>query len=212
MSHSPGPYSLLSPAPHTDKSRFSEKVAATQQFDGVSGGSIWKTWMRNYLVSRAMEMDHLLKLVETHEDREATVEHLRPMTDSWIHYTRVHQLSWELWGFLNLNLKGDARLYFENVQDFQGFEAWRKIMKLVRNRAEVRKLSLHDKVQKPAEAKRLSEVPAALETWDSHVRQYIESGGRAPAYEDRKLALINILPSDFRPDMLMRLQMLPDPS
>ena len=66
-----------------------------------------------------------------------------------------------------MNLKGDARLYFENVQGFQGFEAWRKIMKLVRNRSEVRKLSLHDKVQRLTEAKKLSEAPAALETWDT---------------------------------------------
>ena len=75
------------------------------------------------------------------------------MTDSWIHPTRVHQLSWETWGFLNMNLKGDARMCFENVPDFQSFEAWRKIMKLVRNRSEVRKLSLHNIVQKPAKAK-----------------------------------------------------------
>ena len=64
---------------------------------------------------------------------------------------------------MNLNLKGDAHLYFENVQDFQGFEAWRKIMKLVRNCSEVRKLAHHDKVQRPPEVKKLSEVPAALE-------------------------------------------------
>ena len=84
-------------------------------------------------------------------------------------------------------------------------------MKLVRIRSEVRKLSLHDKVQRPSEVKKLSEVPAALEAWDSHVREYTEAGGRSLAYEDRKLALINILPSEFRPEMLMRLQMLPDP-
>ena len=61
----PSSYSLLSPAVHTDKSRFSEKVAVSQQFDGVNNGSTWKMFIRNYLVSRAMEMDHLLRLVKT---------------------------------------------------------------------------------------------------------------------------------------------------
>ena len=117
-SQNPNPYSLLSPAIVTDKQKFSDKVAVTQQSDGVSKGSSWKTWICNYLVSRSMGMDHLLRLVETNEDREATVENLRPMTDSWVHFTRVHNLSWEFWGFLNLNLKGDARMYFRGCSRF----------------------------------------------------------------------------------------------
>ena len=152
-----------------DKKRFSEKVATTdsKQFDGIKEGGAWKSWCRSYLISQAREMDTLLRLTEASEDREVTTQQLQAMTSTWIHLERVSALSFELWGFLNLNLIGKAKQTFDNIRGLEAFEAWRRILKLVRDRAAVRKITLNDKVHRPDEAKRLSDVPTALEEWDA---------------------------------------------
>ena len=117
-------------------------------------------------------MDHLLRIAEASEDTAVSNEMMKVMTAPWLSADRLQSLSYEFWGFLNFNVIGQARQVFENAGDLQGFEAWRKLVKLVRSRAEIRKLELSDKVRRPMEAKKLSEMTHALEVW--------EAGGRAP--------------------------------
>ena len=50
-----------------------------------------------------------------------------------------------------------------------------------------RELELSDKVRRPAEAKKLSEVTHALEVWDTHVREFVEAGGRVPSFDEKKM-------------------------
>ena len=40
----------------------------------------------------------------------------------------------------------------------------------------------------------------ALEKWDTHMREFVESGGRAPSFDERCNALISILPPEVRPE------------
>ena len=81
--------------------------------------------IRNYVVSRAQEMDHLLRRVEAGEDATARVENIHKVTGGWPAPARLQFLAIEFWGFLNLNAAGQARPIFENVGDLQGFEVWR---------------------------------------------------------------------------------------
>ena len=108
---------LLTPPDMKDKRKFNEKVASMtgRQFDGVNDGGAWRIWCRNYLVSQAREMDVLLKIAESSEDREITTHAIQTDTASWIHPERVHALSFELWGFLNSNLTGKAKQKFDNI-------------------------------------------------------------------------------------------------
>ena len=118
-------------------------------------------------------MDVLLKLSEARADDPATVQSLHKTANGWVTPVKLQFLSMELWGYLNLNITGEARQVFENVEDLQGFEAWRKLVKGIRSKAEVRKLQLQGQVQRPAEAKRLSDVPKALEAWDTNMREFL---------------------------------------
>ena len=121
---------LLSEPDFKDKKKFNDKVAliAAHQFDGLNNGGSWRSWARNYFTSQAMEMDQLLKIVESSEDREVSTQALQAATSAWIHPGKVHALSWELWGFLNSNLTGKAKTKFDNVRHFEGFEAWRQTL------------------------------------------------------------------------------------
>ena len=62
---------LLSKPDLKDKKKFNDKVALIpgHRFDGINDGGAWKSSARNHFTSQAMEMDHLLKIVESAEDK-----------------------------------------------------------------------------------------------------------------------------------------------
>ena len=66
------------------------------------------------------------------------------------------------------------------------------------------------KVQRPEEARSIAEVPMALDWWQAVYREYIESGGRWMPFEDKRLAVLQLLPARFREDMFMKLPELQD--
>lgn len=45
----------------------------------------------------------------------------------------------------------------------------------------------------------------ALDKLDSNLKGYIEAGGRQPTYEERRAALLTILPPKFREDVFFRI-------
>ena len=61
------------------------------------------------------------------------------------------------------------------------------------------------------EAKRLADVPSAFEIWDTHVREFEEAGGKQLSFDDKKFAMINIIPNAFKADMMLQLHVLPEP-
>ena len=96
----------------------------------------------------------------------------------------------ELWGYLNLNVTGEARQVFEIVDDLQGFEAWRKLVKGIRSRAEVRKLQRQGQVQRPIEAKRLVENALACVSFTEWLtRTLVRSAYPGAPYERKYMAL-----------------------
>ena len=121
-------------------------------------------------------------------------------------------LSSQVWSYLNLNLVGEALVPFRNVAPHEGFEAWRKTLRLARSRGEVRRMELTSKVQRPSGASKLADVGKALEAWDTDMREFIEAGGRGMSFDERKLALLNIVPEQVRADIMIRLHMFPEPA
>ena len=67
-------------------------------------------------------------------------------------------------------------------------------MKGIRSRIEIRRHELLGKAQRPAEVKSVSEVPMAIENWEVLLREYIECGGRQPLFEEKRQAILSILP------------------
>ena len=91
----------------------------------------------------------------------------------------------------------------------EGFELWQKVVKHIRNRSEIRseirRHELMGHVQRPPTVGKLNEVPMALLKWDNVLREYIEAGGRNPTFEERKGALLNILPAKFKEEVFFRI-------
>ena len=58
-------------------------------------------------------------------------------------------------------------------------------MKPICMRGEVRSFELTEKIQSSEIAHKVEDIPEALEKWDTHMREYLESGGRMPSFDER---------------------------
>ena len=208
----PAPKSFADQGFHEDqRSKFSEKVAvmSSYQYDGEKGGAQWRLMMKHYLIGKAPEMELILRDVDAHEDTSAMIQDLaRRLPGGSLQ--QVQKLSRDLWAFLTLNLQGNARLMLNNSATLDGFELWRRLMKTIRSRCEIRRHELLGKLQHPELARSISEIPLALERWDPLLREYLESGGRRLSFEERRAALLMIPPPKFREDIFFRIPAMQD--
>ena len=62
--------------------------------------------------------------------------------------------------------------------------------------------ALSGQIQNPDQASRPEDVTEALEKWDAHTREYAEAGGRPQSFDERRSALMKILPDSLGKDIL----------
>ena len=144
------------------------------QFDGSKGGEAWKVLIRGYLLGKVPMMGPILKWVEEHGSQPVTEAGIVGLMmkldeDPFI----VNHL---LWAFLNINLTSKAREIFCNVNDSQGFEAWRRIHRHIFSTTERRQDELYHIIHNPKVAHSPQEVHGVLEDWDTNQRLYKELG------------------------------------
>ena len=51
----------------------------------------------------------------------------------------------------------------------------------------------------------------ALNAWDTDVREYLEAGGQPRTHDEKRAALLSILPASVRKDVLMNMHMSEPP-
>ena len=61
-------------------------------------------------------------------------------------------LAQDIWGFLTLSLQGNARIWLNNTDVLEGFDVWRRVVKTIRNRSEVRRHERLTQLQRPTMA------------------------------------------------------------
>ena len=91
--------------------------------------------MKPYLISRAPEIEEVLKYVESHADMPMMVGDLLPKRI--VPDDAFTNLAAGLWGFPALNLQGMARLFVNNSKSNEGFDLWQKVVRHVRSRNEI---------------------------------------------------------------------------
>ena len=117
-----------------DRKLFNDKVALDRdmKYDGnEKTGHSWRSMTLNYIISKAPECEEILRIVEAHEDVPATWMALA--ATGIVPPERLQRLAQDIWAHLNLCLTGAARRSFENAPRQEGFEAWRRVLKLVRS-------------------------------------------------------------------------------
>jgi hypothetical protein len=83
-----------------------------------------------------------------------------------------------------------------------GFDSWRRIIMAANRGRTLRVGQLRRAVRKPEPIKRLEDVPAGIDKFDSMIQKLVEAGGTCPSPQEMKQDLLEILPQDFRESLL----------
>ena len=185
--------------PATRRAIFEDKVAVApnMQYKG-SDKVAWLKTTSNYLCSKAFEMSKLLLWAESAQEHAITEQHISALSESGM-CMDVHpiRLSRDLWGYLNLAISDlKEKATFNTVTQGNGFEAWRKMKVPVAPRSKARIHAMHREVNNPPPSKKLSEVMADIDAWESSVVEFEMIGG-APMHEQTRIVCaLGMLPED----------------
>ena len=189
-----------------DSRVFETKVALEKvsQYDGGKNGHSWKSLIKAYLISRFPAMGKLLQWAEDFKKTPITADHVMnlrmTMEDDPIVVAHL------LWGFFNLNLVGEAREIFSNVEDSHGFEVWRRICNKINVRGENRLDELYEAIHHPKAAAKCSDVASVMEDWDTQQRLYKEAGGEPLRTEEKRVIVKKLVPEIIRQQLVLQVQ------
>ncbi len=177
---------------------FDEKAAKElNQYNGITGGAMWRKKITAYLVSRAPDLRTLLpwaeKQTDVISDYSANVFGAANGCEvpPWI-------LSRHVWGFLNVNLKDEAWEIFDNCPGGNGLEVWRRVLLDVAQKTQAERMRLEDSVLNPPKCKDESRIFISIERWEAAYKVYIEAGGEHMTEEKKIGAVLRMLPEVIR--------------
>ena len=191
---------------------FDDKIAAAEVMrypsDGVSDRDrdkavdkklAWVKSTRNYLISKAGEMEDLLKWAEDFQSQPVTPHHVQEIIDQGHCLdSDPHKLSRDLWGYLNLAIpptSGD-RVAFDNAAAGNGLDAWRRIVDPLGPRSEERLFKMHKDIISPKVSQSLTTILHDLEDWESDLKEYYRCGGDILAERTKMMTVRGMLPGD----------------
>ena len=155
----------------------------------------WMQVIRKYLIGRVPEVKNFLLWVESLnvevDDSMCAMQQQALMMD-WNPVT----MSQQLWAMLQHVLDGDVKLAFDNVEELNGAEAWRRLTQPLLSRTPQRRQELYKTVAFQKSVNKLQDVMGAVEVWERDTKMYVEAGGQQPSDEQRMTILTNMLPAD----------------
>ena len=167
----------------------------------------WLESTRNYLISKAFEMDAFLRWAESAQATEITHGHIGWLSQSgFCADQEPHRLSRDLWGYLNLCLSGKQKLTFNNVPKGNGFEAWRRIVVPIAPRSEARLHEMHGDVHRPAPSKRLADVLGDIDRWEGMLVEFYRCGGAKLHDKTKVIVAMKMLPPNTPASLKMALK------
>ena len=180
---------------------FEEKTAENHTGDGSPDtGPSWFRWTRMYLIGNA-DCEEMLKWAESRTNpitKDEVARMINPTLDPTV-------LSGHLWKYLNQALVKNGRVVFENLETRNGFEAWRRIHRMIFKSSMLQKHTLGLKITQPEKyLKESNNLSAGIEKWEQDIRNYIDAGGQAPNDDLMVVQLCAALPSTLRSNLILR--------
>jgi hypothetical protein len=145
------------------------------EFDGETKAGLWRRKVSSYLITKYPDIAELLEWVEK---KQTTLDSKSLKAHTKIDYKDTIALGKHLWGFLNVNLHGDAYEVFGNIPRGDGLEVWRRVLEDTCQKTKAEKLDLEHAVMQPRPCTTVEQVPMALERWQTSLQTYLDSGGR----------------------------------
>jgi hypothetical protein len=115
-----------------------------------------------------------------------------------------HRLSGLLWGFLNRCPKSEAKESFEDADEFDGFNAWRLVIRSTRKSAYIHLATARRLVKYTPPIGSLDEIPAAIKRFDAAHKDFKLSGGAQPSDSEEETGLLESLPEEIREQLQWR--------
>jgi hypothetical protein len=185
-----------------DSRLFDEKTAQEPKFayDGSNAGSTWRSDVWDYLVSKCPTAEPWLTWVERQGSSEITGEALTQAAMSGSLMTELNPfvLNHHMWGFLQHGLHGEARQAFKGEKRQDGFNVWRILTLEINSQTDIRRHGLRTRAQNPPQATDNHGIKKALANWAELYNEYIDAGGTAMDFEERRTQILKILPKEPR--------------
>jgi hypothetical protein len=139
----------------------------------------WAKTNRNYFISKANELQVLLKYVESFGTSVVSPGHVEDMSNRgfMLEHNPV-KLSRDIWGYLNLNVPANSkdRALFNNATAGNGFDAWRRLVEPLGPNTMERMFELHRSITRPAQSTSVAHVIHDIEVWEGELEEYYRAG------------------------------------
>ena len=165
------------------------------KFDGRTAGQMWRQKTVKFLITRAPEMGRALAWAEEQTERITAAQVLAA---PWRRAVCPKVLGHHLWGFLNTALVGDAYTMYANVEESNGFEAWRRTVRNITRRSPAELMRLEGKVLSPQQCSKGGEILMALEHWEAAFKAYSDAGGEPISSKRLANGVMRVLPDAVR--------------
>ena len=107
----------------------------------------------------------MTELLEWAEQKIVAIDHEVLKSYKKVDHKDSVALGQHLWGFLNVNLTGDAYEVFGNIPRGDGLEVWRRVLEDTCQKTKKEKIDLENAVMQPRPCTTPEQVPMALERW-----------------------------------------------
>ncbi len=196
---------------NSDKQLYDDKLTTQNEyrFDGVKGGIAWKSKIGRYLMSKVPAMKKLLKWSEKMDMRVVTEALAERAVGTAMTYTQLQTLNAAVWGFLSGCVSGTAETMFNQAEELNGLDAWRRIVRIIDHGLPLKLEELRQEVRvihtKPI--KDLESVPVGIAEFEAKIKEYSDAGGKGfNSNDEMKSDLLAILPYKLREDLLWSAQ------
>ena len=165
----------------------------------------------NYFIGRCNESKTLLKWAEDRQHNpilEMDVEALRGSTLLPNREVDPAFISRAIWSYLNLAVKHDvgSSLIFNNVEQLNGLEAWRKLIVSLKSRTPAKRHELYGPIHAPKKSKKMTDMIMTMESWEKDLKTYYEAGGATVSEDDKVIIAIKMLPMNIERSSLAALR------
>ena len=98
---------------YKDRPMFEDKLATSEfQYDGVKGGTAWKTKVERYMVYKAPVLKEFLEWAEAQEGEYINNAVVVKACAAKLSDEQATAVNSQIWGFLSLCLKGTTEVMF----------------------------------------------------------------------------------------------------
>ena len=160
----------------------------------------WHKNIRTYMIGCHVDMKGLLDWIERRGEAKVRSCDLMILSSgtggaSMMDLDPLHASN-EMWSWLSLCLgkSAHAQRLFNNVEELNGAEAYRKLVVPMLSTSIVRRTFLRKRVENPQRSKSMATIMDCVDLWEENLIALKKAGGREQEEEDKKAQLMDMLP------------------